>query len=54
MERRHQAWQLLAQQVRWEAFNPMVHEVALSQAPEVAQRLMRGEHSGRTVVDVNR
>jgi hypothetical protein len=26
----------------------------LSQAPEVAQRLMRGEHSGRTVVDVNR
>ena len=54
MERRHQAWQLLAQQVRWEALNSMVHEVALSQAPEVAQRLMRGEHSGRTVVDVNR
>jgi acrylyl-CoA reductase (NADPH) len=54
MVQRQRAWQLLAEHVVWDTLEPLITEVALEQAPAVAQQLMRGEHSGRTVVNVNR
>ncbi|MBN9605518.1 MAG: acryloyl-CoA reductase [Actinomycetales bacterium] len=52
--RRIAAWERLARELDPAVLEGLVDEVPLAEAPQVAARLLSGEHRGRTVVDVRR
>ena len=54
MALRQQAWARLAKELDFARFEPMVHDIGLSDAVAAAADLLAGKVRGRLVVDVNR
>ncbi|MEP7280596.1 MAG: MDR family oxidoreductase [Rubrivivax sp.] len=50
---RQQAWDRLARDLDVDKLERMVHEIGLADAPAAAQRVMDGQHRGRTVVRID-
>jgi acrylyl-CoA reductase (NADPH) len=52
MERRTAAWQRVARDMPMEKLETISHDVSLSDVPTEAERILKGQIRGRTVVDV--
>jgi acrylyl-CoA reductase (NADPH) len=51
-EERVEAWQRLSRELPLDRLERMIQMVALSALPELAQKILKGEVRGRTVVEV--
>jgi len=51
--KREEAWKRLATTLKAETFEKVVEKITLSEAIDVAGKLLKGEVRGRVVVDVN-
>ena len=52
-ERRLKAWTRLARELPLEKLDEMTNEISLTQLPEMASNILRGEVRGRILIDVN-